>query len=114
MQSELEILRIRLLGLMASRGWSQTDVSRLCRVGQPQISRLLSGRARRISNRMAIVRDFVDEQIGPLAPDADQRLMAAMSRLWDGTSDGAQKLAALLEAAANVSHGSDATDRERR
>ena len=72
-------------------------------VGQSTLSRFLSGVTRKITPevRRALRYAEIDHEkcitSGPNAPD-NATLRAALSRVWDGTDEGAELIARFLEA----------------
>lgn len=96
---------------MNARRVSATDVSRSCGVDQSQVSRILTGDFKRMSqNVMQICNNLgIDPGrfVGSLPGDEDTRRRIADSALsvWDGTPDGAELLISIFGGMAAMRSG---------
>ena len=78
-------------------------LSYLAKVGQPTVSRFLTGRTKTITPAISKVLTYAgidrSSEIPRITPcDDNFRLRAALERNWDGTAEGADKLAVLIDA----------------
>jgi hypothetical protein len=78
-------------------------LSSLVKVGQPTVSRFLTGRTKTVTPAIRKVLTYAGidrlSTIPRITEGVDNsRLRAALERNWDGTADGADKLAVLIDA----------------
>ena len=78
-------------------------LSHMAKVGQPTVSRFLTGRTKTITPAISKVLTYAgidrSSEIPRITPcDDNFRLRAAIERNWDGTAEGADKLAVLIDA----------------
>lgn len=78
-------------------------LSYLANVGQPTVSRFLTGRTKTITPAISKVLTYAGIDRSSEIPRITQcvdnsRLRAALERNWDGTAEGADKLAVLIDA----------------
>lgn len=78
-------------------------LSSLAKVGQPTVSRFLTGRTKTITPAISKVLTYAGIDRSAVIPRMTQcvdnsRLCAALERNWDGTAEGADKLAVLIDA----------------
>lgn len=82
---------------------SVNKLSSLAKVGQPTLSRFLSGRTKTLTPEILKVLSYADIDhklpISRITPGVDNSsLRAALERNWDGTREGADKLVVLIDA----------------
>ncbi len=91
-----------------ARRLSQLEIAYACGVHQSQISRILSGKARRESANVRKLCNYANslrQRTGALTPAVTESTVAinqALMRVWDGTSAHACALVELLEAVDRV------------
>lgn len=78
-------------------------LSHMAKVGQSTVSRFLTGRTKTITPAISKVLTYAgidrSSEILRITPcDDNFRLRAALERNWDGTAEGADKLAVLIDA----------------
>lgn len=78
-------------------------LSSLAKVGQPTVSRFLTGRTKTVTPAISKVLDYAGidrtSTIQRITEDfGNPHLRAALERNWDGTAEGADKLALLIDA----------------
>lgn len=87
---------------------TQSDIARLTGVDQSQISRILSGHCRRMGGALQKLCKYAEQGAGGggsvESADAAEHseLMNALHVAWDGTDEGAKKLARLLLAISDL------------
>lgn len=98
-------MRQELQDYLNRKGITANKLSSLAKVGQPTVSRFLTGRTKTVTPAILKVLSYAD--IGLKAENLritsgvyvdNSRLRAALERNWDGTNEGADKLAALIDA----------------
>lgn len=78
-------------------------LSFLTKVGQSTVSRFLTGRTKTVTPAISKVLIYAGIENSPTIPCItdgvdNSRLRAALERNWDGTAEGADKLAVLIDA----------------
>lgn len=97
-QQEIQSGLARLRQAIESGLLSQSEIARATGVHQSQVSRILSGAARRASPNVLLLCKFADE-VGRFAttnPASNLVLMDALRAVWDGTQENAEAIAGLL------------------
>lgn len=80
-----------------SAGLRQETIADAVGVSQSQVSRVLSGESRRASKVYVRVCEYVESFPGPKRiQTATPQMTEALARLWDGTTEHAEILVALL------------------
>lgn len=95
--------RADLRNYLAVKGMSANALARSAGVGQPTLSRFLSGVTRKVTPevRRALSYAGIDHNkcIAPSQNAVDNGVLrAALSQVWDGTDEGAELIAQFLEA----------------
>lgn len=83
----------------SDNGLTQNGIALALGISQSQVSRVLSGRARRRSSVFAAVCKYVHSSVAAQPADAlrhHPELMEAVADVWDGTTDHAQALALVI------------------
>lgn len=87
-----------LQATMKARGHTQAQVAALCDVPQPQVSRALRSRRKRLTPPMARLCQYAELPIGTLAEAQTHAALAAMDRLLRQRPEAAPLLKAWIEA----------------
>lgn len=100
---ESRLMRHLLQDYLTSKGITANRLSALANVGQPTVSRFLTGRTKTITPAISKVLSYaeIDQSSGILRINQcvdNPRLRAALERNWDGTAEGADKIAVLIDA----------------
>jgi len=98
-----QFVALRLRQYLRREGMSQGELAQATGVNQSQISRIVHGRPKRISNAMQVLCSHagIEWRKPSNDPTRHPELMAAVSAAWDGTDAGAEALARLLSAVAD-------------
>lgn len=96
-------MRQELQDYLNRRNITANRLSSLAGVGQWTVSRFLTGRTKNVTTEISKVLAYanIEEKtaISGIAVNIDSpRLRAALERNWDGTAEGADKLATLIDA----------------
>lgn len=114
-------MRQQLQDYLNRNGITANKLSSLVNVGQPTVSRFLTGRTKTVTPAISKVLTYagIDQlkSIPRITLSIDNsRLRTALERNWDGTAEGAYKLAVLIDAIGPMLHsmrlGSDARRRK--
>lgn len=93
-----EDLANRLAAAVASSGLSYAEIGRKCGVDGSQVSRICRGDFKTLSNNVMQICTFLRIGVSTPTPAGGfEELQAALSRLWNGTSEDAQRVAAVLD-----------------
>ncbi len=94
----LSISLLRLRELVASGKLSQLVIERMTGVHQSQVSRILSGKIKRLSKNVKLLCEFEKNlhKAMPLKRELDQRILSAVDEIWDGTEVQAEALSRLI------------------
>lgn len=96
-------LGVQLKRWKAARGWRQSDLGRVAQLSQSQISRILDGKAREVTQGVCRLAKAADIDLAFLEAAATDpvrdRLHAELDRAWDGSHAQAEALVSLLRAA---------------
>lgn len=100
--AECQRMRSELQAYLNSKDITANKLSQLAGVGQPTVSRFLSGRTKSVTSEVSKVLSYADidrkQPIPGINEDSGRsRLREALERNWDGTAEGAAKLAVLLD-----------------
>ena len=96
-------MRQRLQEYLNSKEITANRLSSLAEVGQPTVSRFLTGRTKTVTPAISKVLTYAgidrSSTIQRITVGVESsRLRAALERNWDGTAEGADKLAVLIDA----------------
>lgn len=96
-------MRQRLQDYLNRKAITANRLSGLAKVRQSTISRFLTGRTKTVTPAISRVLAYAgiedEERIHRISEGVkNPRLRAALERNWDGTDEGAEKLAALIDA----------------
>ena len=102
-------MRQHLREYLNREGITANRLSALAKVGQPTVSRFLTGRTKTVTPAISKVLTYAgidrSSTIPRIAEGVDNsRLRAALARNWDGTAEGADKLAVLIDAIGPTLH----------
>ena len=99
---ESQRMRLELQEYLVRRNISANRLSSLVNVGQPTVSRFLSGRTKTVTPAISRVLSYagIDQPktINCITESIENaRLRAALERNWDGTVEGAHQLAVMID-----------------
>jgi hypothetical protein len=99
---ECQRMRRQLQEYLNSQNITANKLSQLAGVGQPTVSRFLGGRTKSVTPEVSKVLIYagIDRKrlISGIGENPGQsRLREALERNWDGTAEGADKLAVLID-----------------
>lgn len=88
----------KLRSLLLSGATSQTAISKATGVDQSQISRILSGNAKRVSKNVIELCKYSDQFQSSVSHDPahSASLMGALRTVWNGTPEHAEALARVI------------------
>lgn len=94
----LSIALLRLRELVASGKLNQLGIEKITGVHQSQVSRILSGKIKRLSKNVKLLCEFEQNlhKTMPIKRKLDQRILSAVDEIWDGTEVQAEALSRLI------------------
>ena len=100
---ESQRMRRELQDYLNRQDITANRLSFLTKVGQSTVSRFLTGRTKTVTPAISKVLIYAGIENSPTIPCItdgvdNSRLRAALERNWDGTAEGADKLAVLIDA----------------
>ena len=95
-------MRLELQAYLNRKNISANKLSSLSKVGQSTVSRFLTGRTKNVTPAISLVLSYAGiDQSHPIncivLDTGHARLRDAIARNWDGTLEGADKLAVLID-----------------
>lgn len=95
---------MQLRDFLALKVYSEMDISRSTGVGQHTISKFVTGRIKSITPGVskALVYAGIDRVVGIDRLTSNPQLKSALAAAWDGTDEGAELLARMIQALAPV------------
>lgn len=94
---------IRAAETVRERGLTQMEIAQALNASQPQVSRILSGKATRPSRLMEEVCLYVERTAGGVTAEAvrnNDELIDAVRSVWNGSATHARALAAVIRSMA--------------
>jgi transcriptional regulator with XRE-family HTH domain len=100
---ESQLMRQLLREYLKREGITANRLSSAAQVGQPTVSRFLTGRTKTVTPAISTVLTYAGIERLPsilrITVGVDNpRLRAALERNWDGSAEGAEKLAVMIDA----------------
>ncbi len=105
---QLDDLKAKIGVARASKGLSNAEIGRIARVHASQVGRICEGEFKTFSHNVVQICKALGVQVPRLEPQQSEmapewaQAMSSMRKIWDDTPEGAQVIARMLDAIADL------------